>query len=223
MNENNISFAFDILEPSHRVLLSRNRDVFAILIQLYSDNMCLMDDLSSVVAYMCHLQPPEFVFVSFSVELDRFISRKASAWEPGFDASGPLSPDRKVSGGLARDLKFVSSFIQSLNHSLLNKPEAKRMRDVLRDCVRGSAGPAPSERDRQRARLFHIMLHSFAHNLAAAVSLCFWAGAYRTANLVLSQIDPLDISLIFLLEIDRFIELLERPLLRYASRLFCVC
>jgi hypothetical protein len=222
INESNISFAFDVLEPSRRVLMSRNREVFAALIQLYADNMSLMDELSSVVAYMCHLQPPEFVFVSFAVEMDRYVARKVSAsLGPGLEAPLPLLSS-KAAGRLARDLKFVSSFIQSLNHALMNKPEAKQMRDALRDCVRGasaSGGPtvALSERDRQRSRLFPILLRSFAHNLAAALSLCFWAGAYRTANLVLTRVDPLDISLMFLLEVDRFVELLERPLLRYAT------
>lgn len=201
MTETNISFAFDILEPSRRIMMSRNRQVFSALIQLHSYNMSLLDDLSSVVTYMCRLQPPEFVFVSFAVELDRFISRKG--------ASSSMSP---LPSSSSRDLKFVSSFVQSLNHVLLNKPEAKAMRDALRDCV--GCNHSLSERDRQRSRLFHIMLHTFAHNLASTISLCFWAGAYRTTNLFLNRIDPLDINLMFLLELDRFIELLERPLFR---------
>lgn len=205
MNESNISYAFDILEPARRGMMSRNREVFSALIDLYSCNMSLMGDLSSVIAYMCRLQPPEFVFVSFAVELDRFISRKISRSSP-FKAS-------------ALDLRFVSSFVQNLNHVLLNKPEAKSMRSVLRDCVRfPKSGPSLDERARQRSRLFHILLHSFAHNLAATISLCIWAGAYRTTYLFLNSIDPLDTNLMFLLEVDRFIEHLERPLFRYVIR-----
>ena len=221
MNESNISYAFDILEPDRRAMMSRNREVFAALLDLYSCNMSLMDDLSSVLAYMCRLQPPEFVFVSFAVELDRFVSRKIGAQPP--------SASSKAS---AFDLRFVSSFVQNLNHVLLNRPEAKPMRDVLRDCVRfPKSAPALDERARQRSRLFHIMLHSFAHNLAATISLCIWAGAYRTTNLFLGNIDPLDINLLFLLEVDRFIEHIERPLFRYVAsdcvrrcpRPFAVC
>lgn len=207
MNESNISYAFDILEPERRAMMSRNREVFSALIDLYSCNMSLMDDLSSVLAYMCRLQPSEFVFVSFAVELDKFISSKVMP-KPSTSSTSPMAP--------ASDLRFVSSFVQNLNHVLLNKPEAKPMRDALRDCVRfPKAGPTLDERARQRSRLFHIMLHSFAHNLAATISLCIWAGAYRTTSLFLNNSDPLDINLMFLLEVDRFIEHLERPLFRY--------
>lgn len=202
MTETNVSFAFDILEPARRLKMSRNREMFAALITLHSQNPALLADLSKVITYMCRLQPPEFVYVSFAVELDRYLSRKLSQSKPAF----------------AQDLKFVSSYVQNLSHVLLTKPEAKEMRNALRDCVCSHSTPVMSERDRQRSRLFHILLHSFSHNLAATVSLCFWAGAYRTTHLVLNCIDPLDINLMFLLEIDRFIELLERPLFRYVNK-----
>jgi len=63
--------------------------------------------------------------------------------------------------------------------------------------------------------LFHILLHSFSHNLVAATSLCLWGGACRTASLFLKKIDPLDISLVFLLELDKLVEMIERPLFRH--------
>lgn len=194
MNDANISGAFDILEPSRRRLMSRNREVFSALIQLHAFNEALLADLSKVITYMCKLQPPEFVFVSFAVELDTYIRRRQVATQ--------------AQGSFTKDLKFVSNFVQNLSHVLLLANETKRLRDVLRDCVRSH------ERDRQRSRLFHILLHSFVHNLAATVSLCFWVGAYRTTTLFLTRIDPLDNNLMFFLEIDRFIEMLERPLFR---------
>lgn len=195
--DDTVTFALGTLEPARRDLLSRDREVFSSLIKLYSFNEALLADLSKVITYMCKLQPAEFVFVSFAVELDLFIAKRLS-----MDA-----PQEQVSSAL----KFVSSFIQNMGHVLLNKSETRSLRNELKDCVRV---PSKLERGRQRSTLFHILLHSFAHNLAVTISLCFWGGAYRTVNMFLIQINPLDINLMFLLEVDRFIEMLERPLFR---------
>jgi hypothetical protein len=207
MTDSNVTYAFDILDQPRRHLMSRNREVFSALVQLHAYNVGLLADLSNVIAYMCRLQPPEFVFVSFAVELDRFMLRIESENKPD-------KHDKSIDDGvvMGHSLKFVSSFIQHMSHVLLNTEEAKPLRSLLQDCV---SSQAISEYDRQKSRLFHILLHSFAHNPGATVSLCFWAGAYRTTTSFLNKIDPLDIDLMFFLEIDRFIEMLERPLFRH--------
>jgi hypothetical protein len=156
---------------------------------------------------MCKLQPPEFVLVSFAVELDRFIRRRATSLGDSKTKKEPSDAENPFSRGL----RFVSSFVQHMNHVLLNVEETKEIRVVLKDCIGTKEG---TERDLQRSRLFHILLHSFSHNLVSTLSLCLWAGAYRSASLFLNQIDTLDIHLMFLLEVDRLIELLERPLFR---------
>jgi Vacuolar protein 14 C-terminal Fig4p binding len=200
MNDSSVEYAMKTLDQSRRRLKSRDREVFSALIQLHADNEELLADLSNVITYMCKLQPPEFVMVSFAVEVHRFVKRNAHC-----------RPDDQSDTSQPRDLRFVSSFIQHMNHVLLNTDEARELRDALKDCI---ASKGNTEVHRQRSRLFHILLHSFSHNIAATLSLCLWAGACRTAFLLLSRIDPLDINLIFLLEIDRLVELLERPLFR---------
>lgn len=199
MTESSVSYALNIL-GDRRQLRSRDNEVFSSLIQLHSKHEELMADLSRVITNMCKLQPPEFVMVSFAVELDRFVLRCKSK--------------KSVSGGkgsMTRDLRFVSSFVQHLNHVLLTAPEAEDLRLILKDCI---AFRDNTERHHQRSRLFFILLHSFSHNIAATISLCLWAGSYRTACLVLGQINPLEITLVVLLELDCLIELLERPLFR---------
>ena len=208
MTESSIEYALEILSPERKKLTSRDREVFSALIQLHSYNENLLQDLTSVITYMCKLQPSEFVMVSFAVELDKFIRKKTNA--PKSENQSPNAPsDEEVS---QKDLKFVSAFVQHMSHVLLNAEEASDVRQALKDCV-GSKGSA--ERDRQLSRVFHVLLHSFSHNLASTLSLCLWSGAYKTASLFLNQIDPLDIDLVFLLEIDLVVELLERPLFRH--------
>ena len=195
----------DILEPERRKLKSRDREVFGALIQLHSQNEDLLANLSDVIRYMCSLQPAEFVMVSFSVELERFVRDKRARSSQKTDKSARSQSD---------ELRFASCFVQHMNDVLLNAPEAKTLRDTLKDSI-GGKGSRNSERDRHRSRLFHILLHSFAHSLAASISLCLWGGAYRTAYLFLSRPNALDIHLTFLLEIDRLVETLERPLFRH--------
>jgi hypothetical protein len=202
MNDTSVEFALQILDKARRRYQSRDREVFSALIRLYSCNLCLIGDLSRVVAYMCRLQPPEFVFVSFAVELDNFIRREVEIHNREVGIRHPIS----------QYFQFVSAFIQQMCLVLLNSKEAKDLRNVLKDCI-GYGREA--ERDRRRSRLFHILLHSFSHNLVAATSLCLWGGAYRTASLFLKEIDPLDINLVFLLELDKLVEMIERPLFRH--------
>jgi hypothetical protein len=203
MNDSSVGFALDILDKQRSLLRSRDRQVFSALIHLYGYNLHLIGDLSRVIAYMCRLQPPEFVFVSFAVELDNFVRRKRQ-----------IQDRNEVSHLLvSQDYQFVSAFIQQMCLVLLNSKEASKLRNVLKDCI--GYGREVNLTDQRRSRLFHILLHSFSHNLVAATSLCLWGGACRTASLFLKQIDPLDISLVLLLELDKLVEMIERPLFRH--------
>lgn len=196
MDDASLAFAMEKLKRK-----SRDREVFSTLIQLHADNEWLLAHLSTIITYMCKLQPPEFVMVSFAVELHSFIQRKVEARQK----CGTADPC---------DLKFVSAFIQNMNHVTFNTEEARDLRDALKDCI---AFQVNTEECSRKSRLFHILLHSFSHNIAATLSMCLWAGAYRTVYLGLNMINPLDINLIFLLEIDRLIEMLERPIFRYVK------
>ena len=108
--------------------------------------------------------------------------------------------------------EFASAFVQQMSHVLLNAQEAASMRELLKDCI-GQKGL--TDMDKRKTQLFHIILHTFSHNFVAALSLCLWGGAFRTASRVIRSIHPLDVNLVFLLEADRLVELLERPLFRH--------
>ena len=218
MSNFNVVFALDILETSRGEHKSRDREVFSALIHLHAFNHQLLADLSRVIQIMCTLQPPEFVLVSFAVEIDRFVQKRLidgdnNPRETGNEKLIPSGVTRNcLRQALSADLEFVASFVQQMNHVLLNTDEAKSVRDLLHDCV-GSR--SQGERGSRRVRLFHILLHSFSHNLIASVSLCLWAGAFKTACTFLYCINPLDINLAFFLELDKLVEVLERPLFRH--------
>jgi len=206
----------DVLDDSRRKLRSRDRSVFAVLIRLYSRHHRLLTDLSKVIQFMCTLQPPEFVFVSFAVELDAFVVERCGKWDkaPGSQSS-VLEQISSKKSPMAKDLEFVASFVQQMNMVLLIAKETEELRNVLHDCIRTQRIDRRCAEVERKQQLFHILLHSFAHNLVSAVSLCLWGGAYLTVSLSLHQINSLDINLLFFLEVDQLIELLERPLFRH--------
>ncbi|KAI2500207.1 Vacuolar protein 14 C-terminal Fig4p binding [Fragilaria crotonensis] len=209
MTNSDAIYALEILTPTQGNSKSRDRSVFSALIQLHAHNHQLLADLSRVIQIMCSLQPPEFVFVSFAVEMDAFVRQSMRRLD---GAGEEKKDDANIPQMLSSDLNFVSSFIQQMSHVLLVTNETKALRELLRDCI---GRRTESERDKRRMKLFHILLYSFSHNLVASTSLCLWAGAYRTASYFLQSIDPLDINLVFLLEVDHMVELLERPLFRH--------
>lgn len=174
MNDESTNFALGILEFSRRKLISRDRDVFASLIDLHSKHPKLLVDVSKVIELMCTLQPPEFVFVAFANELDNFmVSRMEHRERVLASHDTNVHAAKKELAAFAKDLAFVSNFAQQLGIVFFAAPEAEQLRDVLKDCI-GCKGN--SIRDERRARLFHILLKSFSHNIVAALSLCLWGG-----------------------------------------------
>jgi len=170
-------------------------------------------DVSKVIELMCTLQPPEFIFIAFATELENFIvskmqHRKKIMESPETDASAI----KEELAAFSKDLAFVSNFAQQLGLVFFAAPETEQLRLEMKDCI-GFKGD--SLRDEQRACLFHIILYTFSHSIVATLSFCLWGGAFLTASSFLQKIDPLDVSLMFYLELDRLIDLIERPIFRH--------
>ncbi|KAL7450731.1 hypothetical protein ACHAWC_002599, partial [Mediolabrus comicus] len=213
MDDECANFALGILEPSRRRLVSRDRSVFAALIDLHSKHEKLLMDVSKVIELMCTLQPPEFIFIAFATELENFVTskiqqRKKILESPESDASAI----KEQLAAFSKDLAFVSNFAQQLGLVFFAAPETERLRKEMKDCI---AFKGNTLQDEKRACLFHIILHTFSHSIVATLSFCLWGGAFLTASSFLQKIDPLDVSLMFYLELDRLIDLIERPIFRH--------
>jgi hypothetical protein len=108
LTESSIEYGLEVLDE-RRQLKSRDREVFAALVQLHAYNDSLMLNLADILTYMCKLQPPEFVLLSFSVELDRFLRVKQSLRsENGVNGS-------QSSRAHSKELKFASAFVQHIS------------------------------------------------------------------------------------------------------------
>jgi len=212
MTDTNANFALGVLDFAEKDRLSRNREVFAAMIHTHSLNPSLLSGLSRIIRHMCTLQPPEFIYVSFGMELHKFVSKLMSHRKKVLSTVAPNSKKaRQEELRITKYLHFASKFAQVMINVLLTSNEAARCRLRLKDCVSKKERATENERT---AQLFHILLKTFAHDCVAAISLCLWSGAYRTASSFLHTIDPLDLDLIFYLELDHLVEFIERPLFR---------
>lgn len=61
IKEKNIYYALDIMDASKKKLVSRDREVFGVLVHIYSRHHRLVTDLGRVIKIMCKLQPALFI------------------------------------------------------------------------------------------------------------------------------------------------------------------
>ncbi|KAJ1548127.1 hypothetical protein HK096_004313 [Nowakowskiella sp. JEL0078] len=102
------------------------------------------------------------------------------------------------------DLEFVSTMVQNLNIILITAPELLDLRRRLRNLD-----------SRDGTYLFTTLYKSWCHNPVAAFSLCLLAQAYEHAANLLQIFAELEISVNFLIQIDKLVQLLESPVFTY--------
>ena len=221
MTDANATYALGILDTADKGRLSRNREVFAALIKAHARNPSSLSSLSRIIRHMCALQPPEFIFVSLGLELNLFVLKMMAHRAKLLASEDPNSKkvrneDLKVS----KHLEFTTKFAQVLSNVLLTCNETERLRNLLKGSI---ATKGKTTRDERKAQIFHILLKTFAHDPVAAISLCLWCGAFRTASSYIHKINPLDLNLRFYMELDQLVEFIERPLFRdlHLSMLEC--
>lgn len=98
------------------------------------------------------------------------------------------------------DLEFASIMITNLNMILITSPELADFRRRLKNL---------ETRDGQN--LFVCLYRSWCHNAVATLSLCLLAQAYEHASNLLTIFPDLEITVPFLIQIDKLVQLLESP------------
>lgn len=103
------------------------------------------------------------------------------------------------------DLEFTSLMVQTLNLILLTAPELAPLRRSLKQ----SFQPSATELDR---RTFNAIFHCWTHNAVATFSLCLLAQAYELSSLLILKFAEVDVTVGFLMQIDKLVQLLESPI-----------
>ncbi|XP_076120771.1 protein VAC14 homolog [Alosa pseudoharengus] len=102
------------------------------------------------------------------------------------------------------DLKFASTMVQTLNTILLTSAELFQLRNQLKDL-----------RTQESGALFCCLYRSWCHNPVATVSLCFLTQNYRHAYELIQKFGDLEVTVDFLMEVDKLVQLIESPIFTY--------
>ncbi|XP_061837224.1 protein VAC14 homolog [Nerophis lumbriciformis] len=102
------------------------------------------------------------------------------------------------------DLKFASTMVQTLNTILLTSAELFELRNQLKDLRTAESGA-----------LFCCLYRSWCHNPVATVSLCFLTQNYRHAYALIQRFGDLEVTVDFLVEVDKLVQLIESPIFTY--------
>ncbi|RUS14647.1 vacuole-associated enzyme activator complex component, partial [Endogone sp. FLAS-F59071] len=102
------------------------------------------------------------------------------------------------------DLEFASLMVQNLNIILITSPELSDLRKRLKNL---------DTKDGQM--LFTALYRSWCHSAVATFALCLLAQAYEHASNLLQTFAELDITVNFLIQIDKLVQLLESPVFTY--------
>lgn len=102
------------------------------------------------------------------------------------------------------DLKFASTMVQTLNTILLTSAELFQLRNQLKDL-----------RTQESCDLFCCLYRSWCHNPVATVSLCFLTQNYKHAYDLIQKFGNLEVTVDFLMEVDKLVQLIESPIFTY--------
>lgn len=103
------------------------------------------------------------------------------------------------------DVEFASTMVQTLNLILLTAPELLPLRKSLTGCFRSNADPSDRE-------AFLTLFKCWSHNPVATFSLCLLAQCYDLSASLIQKFAEVDVTVGFLMQIDKLIQLLESPI-----------
>nr|XP_054748372.1 protein VAC14 homolog [Lytechinus pictus] len=102
------------------------------------------------------------------------------------------------------DMKFATTMVQTLNTILLTSTELFELRSKLKDLKTEAS-----------CSLFCCLYKSWCHSPVATVSLCLLTQNYKHSCDLIYQFGDLEVTVDFLTEIDKLVQLIESPIFTY--------
>lgn len=103
-----------------------------------------------------------------------------------------------------QNLSFACTMIQALNVILLTSSELFDLRNRLKDL-----------NSTESCELFKCLYVSWCHNPVATVALCFLSQHYGHACDIIRSFENIEVTVEFLTEIDKLVQLIESPIFTY--------
>ncbi|PVD20795.1 hypothetical protein C0Q70_18956 [Pomacea canaliculata] len=105
---------------------------------------------------------------------------------------------------LETDVEFACTMVQTLNTILLTSTELYDLRSQLKDL-----------KTEESCTLFCCLYRCWCHSPIATMSLCYLTQNYSHACLLLQSFADLEVTVDFLKEIDKLVQLIESPIFAY--------
>ncbi|KAI9336373.1 vacuolar protein 14 C-terminal Fig4p binding-domain-containing protein [Obelidium mucronatum] len=102
------------------------------------------------------------------------------------------------------DLEFASTMVQNLNIILVTAPELSELRRRLKNLD-----------SREGLLLFAVLYRCWCHNPISTFTLCLLSQAYEHAASLLPLFSELEITVQFLIQVDKLVQLIESPVFTY--------
>ncbi|XP_041376053.1 protein VAC14 homolog [Gigantopelta aegis] len=102
------------------------------------------------------------------------------------------------------DMNFTSTMVQTLNTILLTSSEFFDLRTNLKDLS-----------TKESCSLFCCLYKCWCHSPVAVVSLCYLTQNYKHACQLLQSFGDIEVTVDFLKEIDKLVQLIESPIFAY--------
>ncbi|XP_075554771.1 protein VAC14 homolog [Dermacentor variabilis] len=102
------------------------------------------------------------------------------------------------------DLRFAAHMVQTLNTILLTSTELFELRNQLKDL-----------NTKESCSLFCCLYRSWCHNPVATISLCLLTQNYEHTCSLLHLFSDMEVTVEFLTEIDKLVQLIESPIFTY--------
>lgn len=161
------------------------------VVRLFAEERKLLEIRGSlIIRNLCTLLNAKSIYKSFSAILS------------GTDVSEHSSESDELS---LNNLEFRSTMVQSLNLILLTARELDELRHLLQLSL---ADDAPS----QASELFVSIYSCWCHNPVATISLCLMSQAYALASSLIIEFAEVDVTVGFLMQVDKLVQLLESPI-----------
>merc|ERR1711871_442916 len=152
------------------------------VVHLFSEDRRLLELRGSlIIRYLCTLLNAKSIYFSLATVLN----------EQATDLS-------------VEELEFRCIMVQTLNLILLTARELDELRTLLCSSLEPGASNEATE-------LFLIMYQCWCHNPVATLALCLMAKAYDLASSLVSKFAQVDITVGFLMQVDKLVQLLESP------------
>uniref|UniRef100_A0AC34FBK9 Protein VAC14 homolog n=1 Tax=Panagrolaimus sp. ES5 TaxID=591445 RepID=A0AC34FBK9_9BILA len=142
----------------------------------------------SIIRQICLLLEPRDVYRSLALllpDFETFVEQQTSLNQSSVD-------------------EFIAKMVGILNGILLTAPEMLAFRQKLK---------TPEENDCKE--LFECLYRCWCHQPICLISLCLLSKYYEHAAQLVPRLSEIDVSVDFLREIDRLVQLIESPILSY--------